>query len=442
MKFLFMDEKGPQNSFKISSPFNNTNKLSYATDNMHSYVVNVIQIDEVNYINIERNYKKIVNEYLSNRPQLKESLSKKGKELKGFDLVKSNFKYGISSMKNDEIKFYMDILNLLLKYNVENLLFLISKMSIITSSRLINFFYFLEFNTGFSAYFVKYSITKYAEIEASEKVIKALLDKSISTKNILELIRDDITTICQKNFDNSRMSIQIDNYKNIIMAINLVLDCGTELKEPDISLSFDWSKVKWAFDLWMSEQRLGETENQWWLFLDEGIPKDIFTSLDFYKVDSDCDSSNYIGLQITDMIAVLIGKFVSQLNLNTKYDFDNPDRRVLISENYYKFSKEQYDFIKKLNQFILNRKGKYHFINDSYFDDSVLLETYIRYISSYDTFENYNKVKLERHSELHLKDFIYNSEMKFIEAMKNEYLLKECYVTIDAAVEEEMFRPL
>ena len=72
MKLLFMDEKGHQNSFKISSPFNKTNKLSYANDNMHSYVANVIQIDEFDYILIEQKYQEIVEEYLSNRPQLRE----------------------------------------------------------------------------------------------------------------------------------------------------------------------------------------------------------------------------------------------------------------------------------------------------------------------------------------------------------------------------------
>ena len=155
MKFLFMDEKGPQNSFKISSPFNKADKISYANDNMHSYVANVIQIDESDYKQIELKYKKIVEEYISNRPQLRESLAKKGKELKGLELLKSNFEYGIASMKKNEVKFYVDLLAVLLEYNVENLLFLISKVSIITSSRLINFLYFLDSRTKFSAFIVK-----------------------------------------------------------------------------------------------------------------------------------------------------------------------------------------------------------------------------------------------------------------------------------------------
>lgn len=442
MKLLFMDEKGPQNSFKISSPFNKTDKLSYADDNMHSYVANVIQIDESDYILIEQKYQEIVEEYLSNRPQLRESLAKNGKELKGWNLLKSNFEYGIASMKKNEVKFYMDLLDLLLEYNVENLLFLVSKMSIITSSRLINFLYFLDSKTKFSAFIVKYVVTKYAEVEASEEVIKALLDKSMSTKNILELIRNDMNTISRENLGNARMSGQIDAYNLVIEAIDLVLNCGTELTEPNLPLSFDWTKVKWAFDLWMTEQRYAGTEHQWRLFLDEGIPQDIFTCLDFYQVDGDCNSRDYIGLQITDMIVVLIGKLVSQLNLKTKYDFERPDQRVLLSDDYYNFSEEKFNFIKKLQQFILDRNGRYHFINDAYFDDSVLLETYIRYISSYDTFENYNKVEVKRHSELHMAYFIRNSDMKFEEGIENEALVKNLYGTIKAAVEDEMFRPL
>lgn len=442
MKFLFMDEKGPQNSFKISNPFNKTNKISYANDNMHSYVANVIQIDESDYMQIECEYKKIVEEYLSNRPQLKKSLELKGKELKGLDLLKSNFEYGIASMKKNEVKFYMNLLDLLLKYNVENLLFLISKMSVITSSRLINFLYFLDSSTKVSPFLAKYIVTKYAEVEASEDVIEALLDKSLPTKNILESIRNDMLAISRKNLNNIRMSRQNDIYMQFIMAIDGVLNCGIKLVEPDLPLSFDWNKVKWAFDLWMSERSFKEIVNQRWLFLDEGIPQDIFAHLKFDKIEANCNSKDYIGLQITDMIVVLTGKLVSQLTLTTRYDFERPDQRTLVDRGYFNLSEEQFDFVKKLYQFILSREGGYHFINDAYFDESVLLQTYIEYIASYENFESYNKVEGRQHPELHMRWFINVSEMKFEEGVNNEILAKLKYGTIKAAIEDEMSRPL
>lgn len=48
-------------------------------------------------------------------------------------------------------------------------------MSVITSSRLIDFLYFLDSDTEFSTYLAKYIVTKYAEVEASEEVVKALM---------------------------------------------------------------------------------------------------------------------------------------------------------------------------------------------------------------------------------------------------------------------------
>ena len=126
----------------------------------------------------------------------------------------------------------------------------------------------------------------------------------------------------------------------------------------------------------------------------------------------------------------------------SSYDFEKPNQRVLVSDGYFNLSEEQFDFVKKLQQFIIDRDGKYHFINDAYFDDSVLLQTYIEYIASYENFEDYNKVEEKQHSELHMGYFMSISEKKFEEDMKNEALAKMMYGTIKAAVEDGTLRPL
>lgn len=281
MKFLFMDEKGPQNSFKITNPFNKREKLSYGTDIMHSYVANVIQINEEDYKSIENEYTKIVEEYLNSRTQLRDSLQNKGRELKGADLLKNNFDYGIASMSERELDFYINLLDLLLEYDVDNLLFMISKMSIITSSRLQNYFYYVDSNTRMSPFLLKYVITKYSEIEASEEVIKAFLDKNVSTYYLLKLIRQDMKSIVQNNKNNTRMFKQINSYREIIEMINQTLNDSAKLEEPELSLSFDWEKVKWAFDLWITERKFKNIKDDIILFLDEGIPKNIFEDLNF-----------------------------------------------------------------------------------------------------------------------------------------------------------------
>lgn len=443
MHCLFMDEKGPQISFKISDPFDKKNKLSYANDNMHSYVANVIQIEQANYESIKKEYQQIVETYLSTRKQLKQSLGDKNKELKGLELLKTNFDYGITSMKENEVKFYLSLFKMLNKYNVKNLLFMVSKMSIITSSRLTNFFYFLDEETEFSSFIAKYVLTKYAEVEASKKVIEALLNKALPTRPLLKLIKEDLNRIINNNQGNMRMSRQLPIYQQLITAMDRVINNHKiKLLEPELKLSFDWNKVKWAFDLWMTEQGFPDKNIEYTLFLDEGIPSNIFTELNINKIEEDCDSRDYVGLQITDMIVVLIGKLVSQMTVNTRYDFNKPDQRVLLNKEYFDLNEQQYNLISELNRSLLDKETNYHFVNDAYFDESLLLQVYIGYITSFDNFEQYNSVKSKDHVDWYFKNFVKQSEEKYSEGRKNESMAKCMFGSLKEGIEDGTVRPL
>lgn len=443
MKYLFMDEKGPQNSFKITKPFDKVNKLAYADDDMHSYVANVIQIEKTVYGSIEKEYCQIVETYLSTRKQLQQSLKNKSRELKGLDLIRTNFDYGIASMKGNEVQFYISLFKMLNQYDVDNLIFMISKMSIITSSRLTNFFYFLDEETEFSSFIAKYVLTKYAEVEASKKVIEALLNKALPTRPLLKLIKEDLNRIINNNQGNMRMSQQLAIYQQLITAMDRVINNHKiKLLEPELKLSFDWNKVKWAFDLWMTEQGFPDKNIEYTLFLDKGIPSNIFTELNINKIEEDCDSRDYVGLQITDMIVVLIGKLVSQMTANTRYDFNKPDQRVLLNKEYFDLNKQQYNLISELNRFLLDKETNYHFVNDAYFDESLLLQVYIGYITSFDNFEQYNSVKSKDHVDCYFKNFVKQSEEKYSEGMKNESLTKCMFGSLKEGIEDGTARPL
>lgn len=442
MKYLFMDEKGPQNSFKITKPFDKVNKLAYADDDMHSYVANVIQIEKTVYGSIEKEYCQIVETYLSTRKQLQQSLKNKSRELKGLDLIRTNFDYGIASMKGNEVQFYISLFKMLNQYDVDNLIFMISKMSIIISSRLTNFFYFLDEETEFSPFIAKYVLTKYAEVEASKKVIEALLNKALPTRPLLKLIKEDLSRIINNNQGNMRMSQQLAIYQQLITAMDRVINNHKiKLLEPELKLSFDWNKVKWAFDLWMTEQGFPDKNIECTLFLDEGIPSNIFTELNINKIEEDCDSRDYVGLQITDMIVVLIGKLVSQMTANTRYDFNKPDQRVLLNKEYFDLNEQQYKLILELNKFLIDRNTKYHFVNDAYFDETLLLQVYIGYITSFDNFEQYNSVKSKDHVDCYFKNFVKHSQEKYSEGMENESLTKCMFGSLKEGIEDGTVRP-
>lgn len=438
-----MDEKGPQNSFKITKPFDKVNKLAYADDDMHSYVANVIQIEKTVYGSIEKEYCQIVETYLSTRKQLQQSLKKKNKELKGLDLLKTNFDYGIASMKDNEVQFYISLLRMLNQYDVGNLIFMISKMSIITSSRLTNFFYLLDKETEFSPFIAKYVLTKYAEIEASKKVIEGLLDKSLPIRPLLKLIKGDMRRIIKNNHDNLRMQQQLEIYAQLIQAINVVIENHKiKIEESPLGLNFDWSKVKWAFDLWITEQIVLNQDTKMTLFLDEGIPRNTFKELDFENVVENCNSRDYIGLQITDIIVVLVGKLVSQITSNTRYDFNKPDQRALLDEKYFDLNQQQYNLVVELNKFLLDKETNYHFVNDAYFDESLSLQVYIGYIASFDNFKQYTSVKPRDHVDSYFQNFVKQYEEKYSDGMKSESMAKYIFGSLKEGIEDGTVRPL
>lgn len=437
-----MDEKGPQNTFKITEPFDRVTKLKYGSDDMHSYVANVIQISEENYEQIESNYKRIVDEYLSTKKQLRSSLANRNKELKGMDILKRNFDYGIASMGESQLNFYEQLFRCLLEYDVNNLLFMISKPSIITSARLSNLFYFVNEKQICSAFFLKYILSKYIEIEASEQVYRALINKNINIEELLREMKSDMENIISKNKDNLRMSNQIEQYRNVVLLINYIFDNRVVLEEPKMDLEFDWNKVSWTIDLWITEQRILNKELKYRLFLDEGIPEEPFTTIQKMEVESHCDSKEYIGLQITDMIVVLVGKLTSQMSNSVRYDFNNPEKQTFLDEKYFDFNKGQYELINLMNRFLLDKNTNYHFNTDCYFDDSVRIQSYLGYICSYKDFNKFKNTSLEEHTRNHFLYFVEIANNKFNHYLKNEEQINENFVNFKIAVEKGIVRPL
>lgn len=141
-----------------------------------------------------------------------------------------------------------------------------------------------------SAILLKYSLTKYCELEASEEVIKNIFDPHKKTNEILYSIQNDLKEFVAKHKNNNRMKYQLEDYKNIITIIGK----GKHLADNLVfeKVSFDWDKVSFDIDLWLSENKLKDIwqPEQSTLILDQGIPFEPFEKIGFGKVMVDQDS--------------------------------------------------------------------------------------------------------------------------------------------------------
>lgn len=432
MKYIFMDEKGPQNSFKISKPFDKVKKLSYGDDNMHVYVVDAIMFDDIYRERLYGEYSLLEKQYAGNRQGVGEL--KASKILKG-----KRFRYGIASLKKNDFKFYDQLFDLLRRYKVENLSFSISKAALIVDSRLNNWILSISESTGTSALTLKYILTKYVEIECSEEVLNELLDKSVKLSDVLESIKKDLGNIIEKNLSNARMEKQLLAYQQLQMLISMTNYEYVGNLEPDTEAVFNWKKVVFPMDLWLLEKECFEEHPQISLYLDEGIPKEPFTRLGFGKIIEGNDSRSTIGLRISDMLVVFIGKYLSQLSADIRYDMKSPDKPKHLPSEWFSLSEEQFKLVRKAHDYVLGG-GMYSYGLDTFFDDGALFEGYLRYINNYKNYGEYSNEK--SHPKNFTKQLITEMNERFKKANENEVEAIKGFGSLKNAIEEGIFHPL
>ncbi|MEK4277629.1 hypothetical protein [Paenibacillus sp. FSL R7-0026] len=435
LDYLYIDEKGPQETIRITTPYDEEKKIKLGNDNMYIYVADLIKINEKNLLNIESEYKMLEDKYMSYRKFSDD------RELKGKDILDKNFNHGIASLKNRELDFYSSLFDLLLENNVNNLLFSINKMSLVVDNRLKNWILFIEERNYIeSARLLKYALVKYMENEASEVVIQSIFNPDIGNREVLTEIQKHMGAFIKTNQHIRRMGKQIESYSEIIQVIRKTKHFIKD--KPFEQASFDWNKVSFDIDLWITEMNLANKFNiqSTELILDEGIPIEPFEKLNFPSIKENEDSTNHVGLRISDVLVVIVGKYMSKLSNEHRYDKTNPEKRKLLPKNWFQLEEKQFDLLNKMNKYFFPNDSTYCFIVDTYFDDAFLFETYLRYISSYQSFYDYKK-QID-HVETHFSYLFEAMTSKWETAVLDENSVRALYGNLNAGINAGHVRPL
>ncbi|MFT8927922.1 MAG: hypothetical protein ABF969_01165 [Sporolactobacillus sp.] len=437
MNYLYVDEKGPQETIRITHPFDEDRKIKLGNDDMRVYIADMIKVSDDVLDEVDNAYKVLEGEYISTR---KFSLEK---ELKGKDILKGNFQYGIASLKRREIDFYTGLFKLLIEKSVDNLLFAINKMSLVIDARLVDWILDLERKRHIeSAVLFKYSLVKYCEIEACEEVIQSLFNANSNPKDILTEIQKDMTTFVENNKKNRRMEIQLKEYKRIIKTIRR----AKYLAKKDFfeGVFFSWDKVKFDIDLWFTEH---EYRNNWNLssfmvILDEGIPSQPFDEFNFASIRDNENSIDHTGLRIADMLVTITGNYISRLVSDSRYDKENPEQIKYLSSKWFELDKDQFNLVHLMADFLFRDDSVYGFVVDTYFDDALLFETFCHYIKLFDSFEKFKQLLSEKHTINLLSHFKQIINKKWQLGLENERLARMKYGDLRTGIKEGVIRPI
>lgn len=176
------------------------------------------------------------------------------------------------------------------------------------------------------------------------------------------------------------------------------------------------------------------------LILDEGIPDHPFYDMGFENISKNQDSSNHVGLRICDILVVIMGKMISQLSKDVQYDKNIPEKRKLLPLEWFTLEKEQFELIKKIDSYFFPKKSTYCLISDTYFDSSILLESYFKYICTYETYSDYES-QMSKHVENHFKLLHKLMTAKWELAIKNEEMIRIIYGSMSNAIESKVVKP-
>ncbi|WP_056950263.1 hypothetical protein, partial [Latilactobacillus fuchuensis] len=385
-------EKGPQEKIKsrigemVDKTTDPKERFKLGDDIMIDYVMAAVDISDDISLEFDEEFVALEKNYLSNGQF-------KG-ELKGARILKNkNFTNGLVSLGSKETSYHIDVFRLFKKYNVKICIVTENKISAIVMGRLGEWIQTASVAVSNISFLeLAYVLSKYISKESSQEVNKALENQDMNTYNVLKLIKKDLSSFIKGHQNITRMKSQLDAYRDVIKIINRSPNMVKKIDFNNVG-KFNWKKVDYSLTLWLDERAAFGENNEYELFLDEGIKSNNFNSEYYKKVHENQVSADCVGIRCADLVATIIGKLISKLSLATAYEKDNPGKLKYLDKKWFEFKNDQLVLAKLIFEIIFNVGSQYSYINGTYFDDATECEAYIRYVSS---FREYQELTIKK----------------------------------------------
>ncbi|KRK74264.1 hypothetical protein [Lacticaseibacillus nasuensis] len=400
---LFADEKGPQEHIKTQVSEKSSRKLddpmrrfAMGSDMMTNYVMAVVDIPEAQLGEVE-------DEFLRNEKKYRKASHNFQGEIKGERLLKGKlFETGFTSMRDRELNFYLQTMQILKEHNAKVCIVTQNKVSSIITQRLHDWILISCKRMHVSFAIFTYILAKYFTLEAGVGVLEKCQEREISTYQLLKAIKFDLLNYLRSHSSSPRLVSQINSYKQILKVISKSLNINTQDSADNVG-HFEWEKVDFSLELWLDERDGLRQDNSYHLFLDQGIKASSFNSNRFEKIQDGCHSDRMVGIRLADLIATITGRLMSELSLASLYDPSEPEKTIRLEEKWFSLTNGQFKLARSLTDLIINTGLHFSFNNDTYFDDAVHLQAYLAFISDFKSPDSLklSKEKPEREFEIY-----------------------------------------
>lgn len=309
-------------------------------------------------------------------------------ELKS-SVLRNEFEYGVESFSDKAISFYDELFELLLKFNCQIQIAILSKTDIYASSIIGG----LDFECAeqFSKKRLIYDLAKFIT-NNDVKLPKGEMSHEEQLTNLI----NQITTVVEKNkYVEWRF-----NENNVMHNVLALLKKSKPKRDIDIDIIFPYYAVFAGFDKYLDALSISKKNIKLVIDNEENTLNE--AKLHYYGTLKASDSKDNILIRVSDWLAGFVGRLIYSI----QNDEDYLGKKATCSYSMKIVSETWFEFKEK--QFALYRKAWNYFSKANTFDWGITVSGYcdvafsfialLGYISSFDSYEEYCSVPCETHS--------------------------------------------
>lgn len=361
----------------------------------HSRKINYSTIQANNYSN---NFVTVILGYNDIYIADKEKMFLKLKNKYNSRLIKGEFKsksldlsYGFASLRKDGIEFLKDFLEVT-KGNANVCFSVMNKIEFIISQ------IFKDHSSYYKPeYYINFSNLRYS------------ISKSISLyrpKGVLEAIYNDGDVVFEiKKFASDRLIANESNLKLKRKENRMFEELIEILSAFDKNFRVDWN-YEVAFEDFNKYLKNNKIKNYKFIIDKEGqIDADSETYLSAKRMKiknvSERDSKKEFGIQLADLIAGIISKFIKRLDDEATYkSFEEATRKKLLSKEWFKIDENQFELYKLFYKSLINSNSvSTKAYSGEYVDGLIRFISLLKYFDEFNSYEEYNALNHEVHIE-------------------------------------------
>lgn len=365
--YFFYDESG--HSRKITADTMNDDNFKY------DFISAIVGIEKESLIIFNNDYFTFENKWKKffNAEEIKSNLIRNKK-----------YKFGLSSFKKDDVAFYSDLFDIILKNNIYLHFGIFNKIEYLVNQMLIKSSLLEKIN--FKS--VSYSITKSLSVYHPKEVLSSIEE---NINDFLPKYRDFLEKRRKLNIRENGESEE-NTFKYLISIIDSI----------NINLQLEWNYV-FSFDgfkKYISELNLHNVQ----LLIDKegvGNTKKAAINDGLVNVEEE-DSLKSTGIRCADLLAGFLSNMISTCENATFYKENDAARNesLLPIEWFKNLSNEAFNLYKKAYKIFIDLNNSWYKYYCSIYDDGLLIFlSLLFHIENYTTYDEYKKDSYEKHQQ-------------------------------------------